>query len=116
MALRRKSPRGQVAARRQQAVDRALRPPMRAPGRPEPSRAVQRAFWRSIADGVTTEDAAAEVGVSTPWGPDGSATLVGCRRSAWPAPPVAICRSAYGTAMDTIIGCTAAVRLTVIRG
>src|SRR3954454_10685821 len=68
MALRMKSPRGQVAVRRQQAVDRALRPPMRAPGRPEPSRAVQRAFWRSIADGVTTEDAAAEVGVSTPVG------------------------------------------------
>src|SRR3954451_20206769 len=72
-----KGPRGQVAVRRQQAADRALRPPMRSPGRPEPSRAVQRAFWRSIADGVTNEDAAAEVGVSTPWGPDGSATLVG---------------------------------------
>src|SRR3954453_20851458 len=68
MALRRNSPRGHVAVRRQQAVDRALRPPMRAHGRPEPSRAVQRAFWRSIADGVTTEDAAAEVGVSTPVG------------------------------------------------
>jgi IS30 family transposase len=41
---------------------------MRSPGRPEPSRAVQRAFWRLIADGVTTEDAAAVVGVSTPVG------------------------------------------------
>ncbi len=39
---------------------------MRSPGRPEPSRAVQRAFWRLIADGATTEDAAAAVGVSTP--------------------------------------------------
>lgn len=39
---------------------------MRSPGRPEPSRAVQRVFWRLIALGVTTEDAAAEVGVSTP--------------------------------------------------
>src|SRR5215217_3773197 len=68
MALRGKSPRGQVAVRRQQAADRALRPPMRSPGRPEPSRAVQRAFWRLIADGFTTEDAAVEVGVSTPVG------------------------------------------------
>jgi len=68
MAQGRKGPRGQVAVRRQQAADRALRPPMRSPGRPEPSRAVQRAFWRSIADGVTTEEAAAEVGVSTPVG------------------------------------------------
>ena len=39
---------------------------MRSPGRPEPSRAVQRGFWRLIAQGATTEDAAAEVGVSTP--------------------------------------------------
>ena len=55
-----------VGGRRQWAADRALRPAMRSPGRPEPSRAVQRAFWRLIAQGVTTEDAAAEVGVSTP--------------------------------------------------
>ena len=41
---------------------------MRSPGRPEPSRAVQRAFWRLIAQAATTEDAAAEVGVSTPVG------------------------------------------------
>jgi IS30 family transposase len=41
---------------------------MRSPGRPEPSRAVQRRFWRLIAAGVTTEDAAATVGVSTPVG------------------------------------------------
>jgi IS30 family transposase len=41
---------------------------MRSPGRPEPSRAVQRAFWRLIAAGATSEDAAAEVGVSTPVG------------------------------------------------
>jgi IS30 family transposase len=43
-----------------------LRPAMRSPGRPEPSRAVQRAFWRLIAEGLTSEDAGAEVGVSTP--------------------------------------------------
>jgi IS30 family transposase len=54
--------------RRQWGADRALRPAMRSPGRPEPSRAVQRAFWRLIAAGLTSEDAAAEVGVSTPVG------------------------------------------------
>jgi DNA-binding CsgD family transcriptional regulator len=52
--------------RRQWAADRALRPAMRSPGRPVPSRAVERAFWRLIAGGATTEDAAAVVGVSTP--------------------------------------------------
>src|SRR5699024_1918280 len=36
-----------------------LRAPMRSPGRPVPSRAVQREFWRLIAKGVTTIDAAA---------------------------------------------------------
>ncbi len=39
---------------------------MRSPGRPEPSRAVQRVFWRLIAQGLTSEAAGAEVGVSTP--------------------------------------------------
>ena len=57
-----------AGARRQWAADRALRPPMRSPGRPEPSRAVQRAFWRRIASGVTTAEAAAAVGVSWPVG------------------------------------------------
>lgn len=52
--------------RRQWRADRALRAPMRSPGRPEPSRAVQRAFWRLIAQGATSEDAGAAVGVSTP--------------------------------------------------
>lgn len=57
-----------VGARRQWAADRALRPAMRSPGRPEPSRAVQRDFWRRIASGVTTVDAAQAVGVSWPVG------------------------------------------------
>jgi hypothetical protein len=57
-----------AGARRQWAADRALRPPMRSPGRPEPSRAVQREFWRLIASGVTTVEAAGEVGVSWPVG------------------------------------------------
>jgi IS30 family transposase len=55
-------------ARRQWAADRALRPPMRSPGRPEPSRAVQREFWRLIATGITTVEAALDVGVSWPVG------------------------------------------------
>ena len=41
-------------ARRQWRADRALRPPMRSPGRPEPSRAAQRQFWRLIATGITS--------------------------------------------------------------
>ena len=55
-------------ARRQWRSDRALRPPMRSPGRPEPSRAVQRQFWRLIATGITSAEAALEVGVSVPVG------------------------------------------------
>src|SRR5215203_1763712 len=57
-----------AGGRRQWAADRALRPPMRSPGRPEPSRAVQREFWRLIASGVTTVEAAEAVGVSWPVG------------------------------------------------
>src|SRR6478752_1670792 len=54
--------------RRQQQADRALRPAMRSPGRPMPARHVERAFWRLIAQGMSTEDAALEIGVSTPVG------------------------------------------------
>ena len=57
-----------AGARRQWAADRALRPAMRSPGRPEPSRAVQREFWRLIATGVTTVEASEAVGVSWPVG------------------------------------------------
>jgi len=54
--------------RRQWRADRALRPAMRSPGRPDPSRAVQRQFWRTIATGVTTAEASLAVGVSVPVG------------------------------------------------
>ncbi|WP_344719499.1 IS30 family transposase, partial [Brevibacterium daeguense] len=54
--------------RRQWRADRALRPAMRSPGRPDPSRVVQRQFWRIIATGVTTAEASIEVGVSVPVG------------------------------------------------
>ena len=52
--------------RRQQQADRALRPAMRSPGRPIPARCVERAFWRLIAQGKRTEEAAIEIGVSVP--------------------------------------------------
>src|SRR5690606_20675871 len=39
---------------------------MRSPGRPIPARHVEREFWRLIAQGKSTEDAAAGVGVSVP--------------------------------------------------
>jgi hypothetical protein len=56
--------------RRQQMADRALRPAMRSPGRPIPARHVEREFWRLIAAGKRTEEAAAGVGVSVPVGAD----------------------------------------------
>src|SRR5437868_15379951 len=54
--------------RRQQQADRALRPSMRSPGRRMPARHVERAFWRLIAQGKSSEDASLAVGVSTPVG------------------------------------------------
>lgn len=54
--------------RRQWRADRALRPAMRSPGRPDPSRVVQRQFWRLIATGITSAEASNAVGVSVPVG------------------------------------------------
>ena len=65
---KRQMPQAPAGARRQWAADRAMRAPMRSPGRPEPSRAVQREFWRLIARGITTVEASAGVGVSSPVG------------------------------------------------
>src|SRR3954466_5418472 len=65
---RKPMPQPPAGARRQWAADRAMRAPMRSPGRPEPSRAVQREFWRLVASGVTTVEAAESVGVSWPVG------------------------------------------------
>ncbi len=76
--------------RRQWAADRALRPPMRSPGRPEPSRGVQREFWRLIATGVTTVEAALHVGVSWPVGARWF-RHAGGMPPAWTNPPAAIC-------------------------
>jgi IS30 family transposase len=44
------------------------RPAMRSPGRPPIRRDVERAFWRKIAEGLTSEDAAVACGVSGPVG------------------------------------------------
>ena len=41
---------------------------MRSPGRPAPSKAVQRQFWRLIAMGITSAEASIAVGVSVPVG------------------------------------------------
>ena len=54
--------------RRQWRADRALRPSMRSPGRPDSSRSVQRQFWRLIATCVSSAEAALSVGVSVPLG------------------------------------------------
>ena len=54
--------------RRQQAADRALRPPMRSPGHPKFHREVEAAFWAQIAKGLLPIEAAAAAGVSQPVG------------------------------------------------
>ena len=65
---RKQQPQAPAGARQQWAADRAMRAPMRSPGRPEPSRAVQQEFWRLIATGVTTVEASAAVSMSWPVG------------------------------------------------
>jgi IS30 family transposase len=57
-----------MAGRRQRDADRAIRPALRSPGRPPPRRQVEREFWWLIAQGLTSEAAAAVVGVSGPVG------------------------------------------------
>ncbi len=51
------------------ASDRAMRPPMRLPGRPPVSlRANQQLFWQAVRCGLSTEEAAAAASVSAPVG------------------------------------------------
>src|SRR3954463_3848544 len=69
--------------RRQWRADRALRPAMRSPGRPDPSRVVQRQFWRLIATGVTTVEASLGGGVCWPVGAI-------CFRPAGGMPPISL--------------------------
>jgi helix-turn-helix protein len=48
----------------------AGRPPLRSPGRPPVNRSEERrCFWRLIAEGLSSEDAAVSCGVSMPLGP-----------------------------------------------
>jgi IS30 family transposase len=52
------------------ASDRCTREKMRSPGRPPAwQREHYRRFWQAIADGRTSEEAAADAGISTPLGP-----------------------------------------------
>src|SRR5713226_7664284 len=55
-----------MGARKSRRADRALRPPMRSPGRPPGWRRehVQQ-FWEAIADGLSSEEAAATAGLSS---------------------------------------------------
>src|SRR4051794_8880588 len=58
---------GAMAGRRRS--DRALRGKLRSPGRPSVARQEhRRRFWAFIAEGLSSEDAAMEVGVSQPLG------------------------------------------------
>ena len=52
--------------RRQRHADRAARPPMGSEGRPGVNQlGVQREFWKRIAEGMQSEDAAGDVGMSS---------------------------------------------------
>ena len=54
-----------AAKRKRRAADRAGRPAMRSPGRPPVARREHRQrFWLAIAEGLSSEDAAAAAGVS----------------------------------------------------
>ena len=55
--------------RKRRRSDRAGRPAMRSPGRPPATgRAEQQRFWKAIARGLSSEDAAVSCGVSPPMG------------------------------------------------
>ena len=55
--------------RKRRRSDRAGRPAMRSPGRPRVAgRAEQQRFWKAIARGLSSEDAAVSCGVSPPVG------------------------------------------------
>lgn len=68
------------------------RSPMKSPGAPSLRREVEREFWREIAKGLLSEEAAAAVGVLRPPAPDGSGSVGACRQSILPRLRVAICR------------------------
>jgi hypothetical protein len=63
------------------------RSPMKSPGKPSLRRDVERLFWREIARGLTSEEAAVAVGVSQPvgsrWFVDRPPQLVSCVVNSW---------------------------------
>jgi hypothetical protein len=74
---RKQRPQAPAGARRQWAANGAMRAPMRSPDRPEPSRAMQRKFWRLIACGITTVQAAEGLACRRRAGFGGFDTLAG---------------------------------------
>jgi hypothetical protein len=57
------------------------RAPMKSPGKPSLRRDVERLFWREIARGLTSEDAAIAVGASQAAGSRWSGSVAACPRS-----------------------------------
>ena len=77
--------------------DLAGRPAMRSPGRPPAGRLEHRQrFWVAIARGLSSEDAAAEAGVSAAVGVRWFREGGGCRRSLWSRRQGGTCRSPSG--------------------
>ncbi len=83
-------------ARRQQAADRAQRPKMRSPGRWGFPRRVERDFWRRIAQGLRTAEAAETVGVSEVIGGRWFREGGGMPPMTLTEPTAVICRSSSG--------------------
>ncbi len=69
-----------MGVRERRLAIQAVRGQIWSPGRPLIAPREDRVrFWKAIAWGITTEDAAAEAGVSAAVGHAGSGRLVGCR-------------------------------------
>lgn len=79
---RRNTPRSEVAVNiRKRRSARSGRAPLPSPGRPSAAgRDEQNRFWRAIARGLSSEEAALEAGVSQPVGPDGSERRAACHQ------------------------------------
>ena len=72
----------------------AVVPPMRSPGRPPVARREHRQrFWKAIARGLSSEDAAVAAGCRRRWERGGSGKVAACHRPVWPRCRAATCRS-----------------------
>ena len=72
----------------------AGRLPMRSPGRPPVARREHRQrFWKAIAHGLSSEDAAVVCGVSPAVGRGGSGRVAACHQPVWLPCRAATCRS-----------------------